>query len=512
MFSRRLFLASASATLWLPAMSQTQSDKYHFTLGVASGCPRDTSVILWTRLAPEPLKGGGMPDGICHVRYRVCRDDAMRQEVRSGLVRTSHMKAHSVHLRLEGLEPGREYFYQFYYGQDESPVGRTRTTDRSAPSAKLALANCQAWETGHYAAYRDMADWSPDVVIHVGDYIYEGGAAKSMGPVTRDVAGYVFDFEIVRQHNSAEITSLFDYRNRYALYRTDPHLQAAHAAAPWIVAMDDHEIDNNWAGMTPQDPEKQTGVEFALRRQAALQAYYEHMPIDLPPSLTGAGGELQMYGAYRFGPAAVNLLDTRQYRSDQACGDGIIPVSQCAEASFPGRSMTGETQEAWLLDQLATSDARYNVLAQQTWFAPYNYSDTEAGVARNMDQWDGYPVQRQRLIDAMAQDVANPIVLSGDWHTGGALNIHANPDDPTSARVGHNFAATSVSSICPWYGRMDQARDANPHLKYLNGEIRGYLRFTADQRDWTSTFRHVQNPADPASSVLTDAEFKLQDM
>ncbi|MAT34332.1 MAG: alkaline phosphatase [Ponticaulis sp.] len=512
MFSRRLFLASSSAALWLPAMAQTQSDKYHFTLGVASGSPRDTSVILWTRLAPEPLRGGGMPDGICSVRYRVCQDDAMKQEVRSGVVRTAHTKAHSVHLKLEGLEPGREYFYQFYYGQDESPVGRTRTTDRNAPSAKLALANCQAWETGHYAAYRDLAEWSPDVVIHVGDYIYEGGAAASLGPVRREVMGHPVEFEIVRRHNSAEIVTLNDYRNRYALYKTDPHLQAAHATAPWIVAMDDHEIDNNWAGMTPQDPEKQTGVEFALRRQAALQAYYEHMPIDLPPSLTGLGGELQMYGAYRFGPAQVNLLDTRQYRSDQPCGDGINVVSACEEAQNPARTMTGQVQEDWLLHQLSSSDAKYNVMAQQTWFAPYNYTDTPEGIARNMDQWDGYPVQRQRLIDAMAQDVSNPIILSGDWHCGSAMTVHSDPDNPKSDLVAHNFAATSISSICSWYGRLDQARDANPHLRYMNGEIRGYIRFTADERDWTSTYRRVETPSDPESRVGTDAELKLTDM
>lgn len=512
MFTRRLFLASSSAALWVPALARAQSGKYHFTLGVASGTPRDSSVILWTRLAPDPLSGGGMAPGLVDVRYRVCRDEAMRQEVRSGLVSTSHLKAHSVHARIDGLEPGREYFYQFYFGEDESPVGRTRTTDPRASEARLALANCQAWETGYYAAYRDMAEWAPDAVIHVGDYIYEGGRAAALGPVSREYAGMQLEFSVVRQHDGPEIVTLGDYRNRYALYRTDPHLQAAHAASPWIVAMDDHEVDNNWAGLVPQDPGKQSGREFALRRQAAFQAFYEHMPIEMPPNMLTMGGELQMYGAYRFGPAQVNLLDTRQYRSDQVCGDGFPGDPPCVELEDQARTMTGDVQEKWLLGQLRNSDAKYNVLAQQTWFAPFDYVDDPKNRKRNMDQWDGYPAQRQRIIDALANEVSNPVILSGDWHCGAAMTVHRDPDDPGTKPVAHNFAATSISSICSWHGRIDQARDANPHVKYANGLDRGYLRCTAGKRDWTSSFRKVADAADKASAVSTDAEMTLKDM
>ena len=511
MFTRRLFLASSSAALWVPTLARAQSNKYHFTLGVASGVPRDRSVILWTRLAPDPLNGGGMAPGLVDVRYRVCKDEAMRKEVRSGLVSTSHLKAHSVHLRVDGLEPGREYFYQFYYGEDESPIGRTKTTDPRASRATFALANCQAWETGYYGAYRDITDWAPDAVIHVGDYIYEGGVSN-LGPVRREYAGLTLDFSVVRQHNSAEIVTLNDYRNRYALYRSDGDLQAAHAAAPWLVSMDDHEVDNNWAGLVPQDPDKQSDREFAMRRQAAFQAFYEHMPIELPPNMMTAGGELQMYGAYRFGPAHVNLLDTRQYRSDQVCGDGFPGDPPCDDLNDPTRTMTGDAQEAWLLRQLTASDAKYNVLAQQTWFAPYDYVDDPAYRKRNMDQWDGYPVQRQRIIDALANDVSNPVILSGDWHCGAAMTVHRDPDDVASKPVAHNFAATSISSICPWYGRIDQARDANPHVKYANGLVRGYLRCVADERNWTSSFRKVENPFSKASTTTTDAEMTLRDM
>lgn len=501
MFSRRLFLASSSAALWLPAAALAQSDKYHFTLGVTSGSPDDTSVVLWTRLAPEPLNGGGMPNGPTQVRYRVCADEAMTKTVRNGLAWTSEAKGHSVHVTLDGLEPGREYWYQFMYGEDESPIGRTRTTSRDAETATFALANCQSFETGQYAAFADIAEWAPDCVIHVGDYIYEGGPG-TLGPVRREWNGVTIAYEVVRQHNSAETVSLYDYRNRYALYRSDRHLQAAHAASPWIVAMDDHEIDNNWAGDTPQDPEKQSQLEFQVRKLAALQAYYEHMPLRNAPSMNG----LQMYGGYRFGPAEVSLLDTRQFRSDQVCGQAFPSDFPCDALQDPMLSMTGQTQERWLLERLKQSDAPVNVIANQTWFAPFEYDDTPGWRKWNMDQWDGYPMQRQRLIDAMADGVSNPIILSGDWHSAMAMGVHKDPLDHNSELVAHNFAATSISSICPWSPIMEQSRDANRHLQYLNGDKRGYLRGIASGGTWTSQFRTVDNPVDAASALQTDAE------
>ncbi len=511
MFSRRLFLAAAGSTLWVPASANAHSGHYHFTLGVASGSPRDTSVVLWTRLAPDPLNGGGMPAGPVMVRYRVCFDEAMRKIAQEGVVMTSEMKAHSVHVTLNGLEPGREYWYQFYFGEDESPVGRTKTTDPKAKSATFAIANCQAWETGHYAAYRDIAEWAPDCVIHLGDYIYEGGTSE-LGVRRRTNAGTQIEYEVVRKHNSGEITTLYDYRNRYALYRSDPHLQAAHAAAPWIVSMDDHEVDNNWAGGTPQDPEKQTSLEFAVRKLAAFQAYYEHMPLEQPPTLNGLAGHLQMYGAYQFGPARVSMLDTRQYRSDQVCGQGFPSDFPCDALENPALSMTGIEQEKWLLDQLKNSEAKYNVIAQQTWFAPYRYSEDPASRKWNMDQWDGYPLQRQRLIDAMADDVSNPIVLSGDWHCASAMTVHKDPENANSDRVAHNFAATSISSVCSWSPSVAQAQSANPHVSYVNGEQRGYLRCVADSQNWTSTYRTVVNPSDSASKVGTDTEIRVRDI
>lgn len=503
MLSRRIFLAASGATLWVPTASRAQTSAPHFTLGVASGCPRETSVVLWTRLAPDPLQGGGMPAGPVQVRYRVCRDDAMRETVFDGLVGTSDAKGHSVHVTLQGLEPGREYWYQFSFGDEESPIGRTRTTSRADTAARFAIANCQHYETGFFAAYADIAAWAPDCVIHLGDYIYEG-AGGAIGEAQREYAGAMVNATTVRTHGTPEIATLWDYRNRYALYRSDPSLQAAHAAAPWIVAMDDHEVDNNWAGDVPQDPEKQTLDEFRLRKRAAFQAYYEHMPLERPPTIDG----IELYDAFRFGPAAVNLLDTRQYRSDQVCGAGAPADFPCAALNDPALSMTGPVQERWLLEQLRRSDAAHTIIAQQTWFAPLRYVDNRDDAPLwNMDDWSGYPRQRQRIIDALAAGVANPVVLSGDWHCAAAMRVLRDPSDPASAPVGWNFASTSIASHCPWAHRVQGSKDANPHFAYANGDRRGYLRCTADA-DFTAEFRVVTDPFDPASATTTDMEIR----
>ena len=506
MLTRRFFVSAAGAALWVPTPGRAKTTKPHFTLGVASGSPLDTSVVIWTRLAADPLNGGGMVDGLAFVRYRVCRDDAMRDTIYDGVAVTSSDKAHAVHVTVNGLEPGREYWYQFYYGDEESPIGRTRTTSRNMDSFRLALASCQSYQSGYYAAFGDMAEWAPDCVIHVGDYIYEGGS-QPVGPVEREVGGRTRRYDVVRSIKGDETVTLWDYRNRYAQYKSDPQLQKAHAASPWIVAMDDHEIDNNWAGDVPQDPKKQSRVEFLMRKRAAFQAYYEHMPLRMAPTMAG----LQMYSAHRFGPAHVSLLDTRSYRSDQVCGQGFPGDFPCEALDDPRLTMTGDVQEAWLMEQLGTSDATYNVIASQTWFAPYTYVDDPNASKRNMDQWDGYPVQRQRILDAMA-GVDNPVVLSGDWHSAAAFALHQDPFDVNSTKVGHNFCGTSISSHCPWSSRLDEARDANPHAVYVNGDERGYLRCTADASGFTATYRTVRNPSDAKSRVSTDAEFRTSDI
>jgi len=510
MSDRRQFMAGLAAAAMLPPVIGAH---HHdpFTLGVASGSPRDTSVVLWTRLAPDPLNGGGMAPGQVEVEYLLYADESLQRMVRRGTVETSEHKGHSVHVLVRGLDPGREYWYRFRYGDALSPIGRTRTTDMKAGRARLALASCNSYESGRFAAYADMAKWAPDCVIHVGDYVYEG-AATPLGVMRRRIGAIELSLETVRQHNGSEIVTLWDYRNRYALYRSDPQLQAAHAASPWVVAMDDHEIDNNWAGDVPQDPWAQTALEFKVRKLAALQAYYEHMPIEQPPQLAGLEAHLQLYGVYRFGPAQVHVLDTRQYRSDQVCGQDFPGDEPCEALKDPRHTMLGTTQEKWLIDSLRRSSAKYNVLASQTWFAPFRYNASPAAPRVNMDQWVGYPIERQRMIDLLASGIGNPVVLSGDWHAAAAMRIHRDPWNARSPRVGHNFCGTSISSHCPWAGVMRAALKDNPHVDHLNGDNRGYLRCDIDSTGWRSEFRVVDDPRLADSSVRTELEIRLQEV
>jgi alkaline phosphatase D len=506
MFSRRLFLTSASAALWVPASARACA--YPFTLGVASGSPRDDGMVLWTRLAPEPLKGGGM-SGPAEVRWRLCADEGMTKVVRQGVVMTGDDVGHSVHIVITGLQAGRDYFYQFHYADADSPIGRTRTTSPTVTTAKLAHASCQSYESGYFTAYKDMAEWMPDCVIHVGDYIYEGGIG-TLGTRMRDIGkGRRQAFETVRLHNSAEIVTLWDYRNRYALYKMDPHLQAAHAAAPWIVAMDDHEVDNNWAGDTPQDPYAQTPLEFRVRKLAAFQAYWEHMPIEKPPVLEGLKSTLQMYGRYRFGPAEVNLLDTRQFRDDQACGDNRKPP--CTALLDPKRTLTGAAQEDWLFKGIDRCEAPFTVLASQTWFGSFRYNDAPDAPERNLDQWDGYPVQRQRLIDALAAGKARPIVVSGDWHCSAVMSLHRDPYEAKTPRIGHEFAGTSIASACPWARDMQDALSHNPHVHHYNGDQRGYVRHTVTPDNWAADYRVVADAGIETSPVRTDITFHTKE-
>lgn len=512
MISRRLFLGATGAGLLLPAsLARAQIRSNPFTLGVASGSPQETSVILWTRLAPDPLNGGGMPAGDVAVRFRVWEDAEMHRLLREGDVIAPEGDAHSVHLKLDGLKPGREYWYRFSVGDYESPVGRTRTANRLDRTAKLALASCQNWQSGLFAAYQDMAEWAPDCVIHVGDYIYEGGIS-ALGSRKVEKPGETLTFSTVRQHNSAEIVTLWDYRNRYALYRGDPALQAAHAASPWIVAMDDHEVDNNWAADIPQDPWAQTALEFKVRKLAAFKAWYEHMPVERPAALVGLDASLQMYGTYRLGPAQVHLLDTRQFRSDQVCGDGFPGQAPCADLADPTRSVLGDQQEAWLSAELRKSSAAFNVLASQIWMAPYRFNSAPEPAAVNMDSWDGYPAARARLLQTLGEGVANPVAVSGDWHCAAAMTLHADPSDHRSKRLGYEFAGTSISSDCGWMVEMEKSRADNPHVRHLNARQRGYCRFDISQTNWSTAFRVVENPYDAASKCRTDVELRTRDM
>lgn len=481
-------------------LAQTRFSSYPFTLGIASGDPLPDGIVLWTRLAPDPLNGGGMPPGDVPVTCTVATDEALQNVVLRESTFARATFGHSVHCEISGLEPGRDYWYRFEAGGEESPVGRTRTAPApGTPLSQLrfAFASCQDYENGFFTAYENMANEDLDLVVHLGDYIYEEGA----------------ETETVRQHNGPEIITLDDYRNRYALYRLDPNLQAVHAAFPWTFTWDDHEVDNNYSNFAPED--EQSARDFALRRAAAYQVYYEHMPLRRPSVSRGAF--LQLYRRLSFGDLVTfNVLDTRQYRTDQPCGDEFGP--QCEDTFSAAATMTGQRQEAWLLSGLNRSSARWNVLAQQTMFAQFDFGNTAAIPVDffNPDQWDGYVAQRNRIIEFLeARRPSNPIVITGDIHSSWVHDIKTDFDNPTSETIATEFVGTSISSS---FGDNEEETNAivalavpgNPHTKFFDGLNRGYVRCTVTPDTWQADYRTVDTVEAPTSGVQTLASFVVE--
>ncbi|MEM1239275.1 MAG: alkaline phosphatase [Cyanobacteria bacterium P01_H01_bin.26] len=479
-------------------LAQTRFSSYPFTLGVASGDPLPDGVVLWTRLAPDPLNGGGMPPGDVAVTCTIATDEALQNVIRRESAIARATMGHSVHLEVSGLDPGRHYWYRFEAGSEESPVGRTRTAPTPGTPLsqfKFAFASCQDYQNGFFTAYENMAREDLDLVIHLGDYIYEYGP----------------DPEAVRQHNSPEVISLDDYRNRYALYRLDPNLQATHAAFPWTFTWDDHEVDNNYANFVPED--EQSARDFAVRRAIAYQVYYEHMPMRRPSAARGAF--LTLYRRLSFGDLITfNVLDTRQYRTDQPCGDQFGP--RCDDALSTAATMTGERQESWLFSGLNRSTTRWNVLAQQTMFSQFNFGNTQflPGDFFNPDQWDGYIAQRDRIIDFLqARKPSNPVVITGDIHSSWVHDIKADFDNPASATVGTEFIGTSISSS---FGGADTnalvaaAVPGNPHTKFFDGLNRGYVRCTVTPETWQADYRTVATIEAPTAAVQTLASFVVE--
>lgn len=462
-----------------------------FTLGVASGDPTADSVVIWTRLAPNPLNGGGMPDWPFLVQWRVANDESMLSIVQEGTAIAWPGLAHAVHVEVTNLSPGRWYFYQFYIGADRSRIGRTRTMPARAtmPDAfRFAFVSCQDWQNGFYAAYRNLAQEDLDLVIHLGDYIYESAARATA----------------VRQHNGAEPNSLASYRNRHALYKTDPHLQAAHAAFPWFVVPDDHEVDNNYAAHLSED--NVDPAVFLQRRANAFRAYYEHMPVR--PASFPLGPYARLYRSIAAGDLVqFTALDTRQFRSDQPCGDGLqLP---CAQRTAPTQTMTGAAQEQWLFGQLDASSARWNVIAQQTMFAQYDFL-AGSGEAFLMDQWDGYVAARRRITDfLLLRQPSNPIVISGDLHSNWVHDLKADFDNPSSANVGVEFVGTSISSDFPAEANpfVAAAQGDNPHTRFFDGRYRGYVRCTVTPGAWLSDFRAVPSILTADVDAFTLASF-----
>ena len=429
-----------------------------FTLGVASGYPEPNAIVLWTRLAPEPLvPGGGLPSAPVAVDWEIAQDERFAKVVRRGTTYATPDWGHSVHVEATGLEPARDYWYRFTSGGERSAVGRTRTAPAFGTALarlKLAVANCQYYEHGYYAAYRAMAATDLDLVVHVGDYIYEQRGISR-----------------VRAHDAPEAFTLDDYRHRYSLYRLDADLQAAHAACPWMVCSDDHEVSNDYVADQATDGEPPE--LFLARRASAYQAYYEHLP--LPRKMLPRGPWQFMYTQRAFGDL-VNLymLDGRQFRSHQACAPGPL-IKPCPELYDPQRMMLGPAQESWLQSALGASRARWNVLGQQTLMAHFNQSD-ERDLRYWADGWNGYPAARARLVDFLAeQRIANPVVLSGDIHAFLVNDLNRRAEEPASPIVATELVATSISSPARPQSDFDRWLPENPNVRLARSDYRGYL-------------------------------------
>jgi phosphodiesterase/alkaline phosphatase D-like protein len=466
MFDRRGFLklaGGAAAAVTLPVWTSTARaalDPAPFSLGVASGDPTTGSVVLWTRLLPAGT------DARVAVRWEVATNEAFTRVVRRGSALARPEDAHAVHAEVFGLDPGRWYWYRFEFGGAVSVVGRTRTLPPASASEPLrfAFASCQSWADGPYPAYRDMADQDLDFVLHLGDYIYE-----------------------------TSVGTLAEYRRLHELYKSSPDLRRAHALFPFVTTWDDHEVQNNYAGGAPGGG--------GTRRLNGYTAYYEHLPLRRESEPLGPNSLL--YKRFAWGRLAeFSVLDTRQYRSDQACGDGRRPP--CDEVSDPARTMTGPAQERWLLEGLRRSQARWNVIAQQTIMAPFDY-DLGPGQVYNLDQWDGYPAARSRVLE-VAGDVSNPVVLSGDWHSNWVNDL-----DVDGETVATEFAGTSISSGIGWDAAVREGLDANPHVVFYEGGYRGYVLCDVSRDEWRSTLRIVTAPRDAASPAYTLAAFSVAD-
>ncbi len=498
-FDRRSFLFAATAALAAPRLwARPLFAAYPFTLGVASGAPLPGSVVLWTRLAPDPLNGGGLPSASIDVRWEVARDEGFRDIVRHGATRAEPQHAHSVHVEADGLEPARWYWYRFMAGDAVSATGRTRTAPAAGAAVdrlRFAFASCQQYEQGFYAAHRHLATEELDLVVFLGDYIYESSWGSRH----------------VRKHEGPEPYTLEQYRNRYARYKSDADLQRSHAAFPWLVTWDDHEVDNDYANDRSEDLDP----DFLVRRAAAYRAYWEHMP--LRASAQPNGPHMQLYGRHDFGGLArFHVLDGRQYRDHQVCprlgrgGSNVVDDLKCPSRLEPDRTLLGREQESWLYAGFSGSRAKWNIVAQQLLMAQ---TDRKPGPDRQFwsDGWDGYPGARARLLQAIAdRRPANPLVIGGDVHFNCVADLKVDFDDPDAPVVATEFCGTSITSQGPTQARLAVLRPENPHVRFASSEKRGYAVLELTERRCLAQLRAIDSEKAADSPISTLAAFVVE--
>jgi alkaline phosphatase D len=488
---------------WLTAVAapSVQTRQWHtnpFALGVASGRPRPDSVVLWTRVLFSDADLAQAGNGALRVTLDVFADVGLKQRVQKITVDTNAARGHSVHAHVQNLKPATDYWYRFSQGSALSTVGHTRT----APAAhaevqqlRIALASCQHYEQGQYIAHQEIAQQALDFVLFVGDYIYESSNAQY----------------IVRPHNTPEPKTLAQYRQRYEQYKRDPHLQAAHAAHPWVLMWDDHEVVNDYAN--DQDRSYTPTDEFLQRRAAAYQAYFEHQPVLIGPDPhSPQRASMRLYEQFSWGNLAdVWSLDCRQYRSPQACRDpvrgGGRMVTQCDALADPDRSMLGHAQERWLDDGLANASRTWKLLAQATLIAPTSIP-APVGLATYNDAWDGYGPARQRLLQSVVDHkLKNVVTLGGDVHMNVVSNLRVEPNNPQSPIVATEFVTTSITSRGMGDKVLGVIKSNNPDLLYARADERGYSLITVTPASVRCDFRSTAFPAGKEAGLHTQASY-----
>ncbi len=468
-----------------------------FALGVASGDPHATGGVLWTRLAPRPFDPDwGMDGARARVAWEVAEDERFARIVRSGMYAAAPELGYSVHVEVDGLAPDRWYFYRFRVSDIASPTGRFRTTpaEGALTPLRFAFASCQHYETGLFTAYQHMAAEDLDLVAHLGDYIYEGAGINGR----------------VRRHDGFECRSLDDYRRRYALYKLDPLLQAAHARAPWVVTWDDHEVDNNYAGETGENV-YESSEQMRARRAAGYQAWWENQPVRVPRAASWT--DLSIRRSIQWGALAKFwVLDTRQFRSDQPCGDGNqrIPCSGWGDAT---QTVLGDAQERWLSDGMKHSSARWQVLAQQIMFAP-GATEPKPGDSVYMDAWGGYPKARDRVLAAIAERAAGrTVVLTGDIHSSYVQDVRRGFDRPDRPIIATEFVGTSISSDGDGADRspfFPAAEEATRQEVRWHNHRRGYVSCTVTPTAWRADYQLVPYVSRPGAPKETASSWRCE--
>lgn len=479
------------------------SQRSVFLHGIASGDPTADSVILWTRVSVATLRA-------VDVNWRIAEDREMTRIVASGRTRTDVSKDFTVKVDAHGLPAGSTLFYRFTVANERSAVGRTRTLPTGpVDTAKLAVVSCANHPAGFFNVYREIAGRSDlDAVVHLGDYIYEYGSngyasekAEALGRIPEP---------------ATELRTLLDYRLRHAQYKRDPDSQAMLASLPLIAVWDDHEIANN-AWREGAEGHQEDDGEWNTRRDTAIQAYYEWMPIRGKPR----GGRTKVFREFRYGDlASLIMLDTRLYGRDRQPHAGPDVDAESIESALadPGRRMLGHRQERWLRRRLKNaSGTTWQVLGQQVLMTelisanlePLVDPDGPSSIPKELlqsiierskgnttsvlDAWDGYPLAREDLYNDLGRYATNPVVLSGDFHTNLAADlIPKNADQPVAVEFMTGTVSSPVlADVFPEY-EPNSVRDAtleqNPSLKYLDTKHRGWLCLTLTKErcsgDW----------------------------